>query len=323
MEEGRAGGARRDVAAAAGEVGAAPVAAGPTSPGPEAAAGLDPQHLQQRSLPVPRSSRGPRLRPGGAQATATVAAVQPSQQLPASPSAAAPAAGDCNTAAQSSRQGQPVQQKPEYHDGEAGASSQQEEEHSEGGQAKEKLRKQCSHCGSTTTTGGQWRRHSTTHALLCFACGHYERRTGGLPSRHVLQRGEQQRHAQPVAQRQCLHCGSRSPGPVSEAHPNWRRHPATGEEWLCRSCYYKALKQVKRQRRQPPAGGGPSGSSSDGEEVAEEEEQGLAASRPSPHSRQRQHAAVGAAAEPGATNPVAGPAAAAGQHAAARRPCYQ
>jgi hypothetical protein len=96
----------------------------------------------------------------------------------------------------------------------------------------------CSHCGSPDPAG-QWYRHPTTRAFLCGTCWKYARNhNGSLPSAAVLQRRMQQRQvvaaskqrrAVPPNQRQCLQCGSSTPG----AGCDWRRHPATKEEWLC------------------------------------------------------------------------------------------
>lgn len=111
--------------------------------------------------------------------------------------------------------------------------------------------KHCSHCGSCHTSG-VWRWHPTSGQRLCHACFWYADRHGGqLPPDSVLQR----RPVQPrwmadvrrdMAQPRCLRCGSSRPGNGKGAA--WKRHPATGEEWLCSSCYSTAHKQLKKQQ---------------------------------------------------------------------------
>ena len=126
--------------------------------------------------------------------------------------------------------------------------------------------KRCTHCGSSHTAG-HWRHHPTSGHRLCGACAQYaDKHSGLLPPDSVLQR----RPAQPrrmadvrqeMAQRRCLHCGSSSPGGGKWAQ--WTRHPATGEGWLCATCYQRASRQLKKQRRQAEAAA----------EAAEEEQQ--------------------------------------------------
>lgn len=107
----------------------------------------------------------------------------------------------------------------------------------------------CSHCGSCHTEG-DWRRQPASGQRLCHACRSYaDNHSGQLPPESVLQR----RSAQPRrlgtkeerAQRRCLRCGSGSPG--SAKRPQWRRHPAIGEEWLCHTCHMRACRQLKKQ----------------------------------------------------------------------------
>ncbi|KAL4854787.1 F-box/WD repeat-containing protein 7 [Chlorella vulgaris] len=129
---------------------------------------------------------------------------------------------------------------------------------SEGQQgAEDRSQRRCSHCGRSSS-GGQWRRHPTTRAWLCSACGMYAKtHDGSLPTTAVLQRREQQRQVVaasklrrvPPDQRQCLQCGADTPG----TRQCWLRHPATKEEWLCHKCYEKAWKQLKRKRQQEAA----------------------------------------------------------------------
>ena len=108
--------------------------------------------------------------------------------------------------------------------------------------------KHCSHCG-TRHTSSSWRRHPPSGQQLCDACGKYaDEHRGQLPPDSLLQR----RPAQPrqmedvrsdMAQRLCLHCGSASPGGKGAF---WRRHPATGEEWVCTPCHGRAYYQLKK-----------------------------------------------------------------------------
>ena len=49
-------------------------------------------------------------------------------------------------------------------------------------------------------------------------------------------------------QRRCFQCGSRSPGNYATA--SWRRHPATGQEWLCCSCGRRADRVFQTQQEQ-------------------------------------------------------------------------
>lgn len=107
----------------------------------------------------------------------------------------------------------------------------------------------CSHCGSCHTEG-DWRRQPASGQRLCHACRSYaDNHSGQLPPESVLQR----RSAQPRrlgtkeerAQRRCLRCGSGSLG--SAKRPQWRRHPAIGEEWLCHTCHMRACRQLKKQ----------------------------------------------------------------------------
>ena len=112
--------------------------------------------------------------------------------------------------------------------------------------------KRCTHCGSSHSSS-YWRNHPTSGHRLCNACRKYaERNSGQLPPDSVLQR----RSAQPrrmadvrkeMAQRRCLTCGSASPG--AGKRPQWYRHPATGEEWLCGTCNSRARRQLKKQQR--------------------------------------------------------------------------
>jgi len=116
--------------------------------------------------------------------------------------------------------------------------------------------RRCSHCGSSHTSSGGWRRHPTTRRRLCNACGQYADTYGGhLPPASVLQR----RLAEPrrlgtqeeIAQRRCLQCGSASP--VSGKAACWCRHPATGEEWVCRPCRDRIYKRLRGDRRRQEA----------------------------------------------------------------------
>ena len=48
--------------------------------------------------------------------------------------------------------------------------------------------------------------------------------------------------------RRCFQCGSRSPGNFAAA--SWRRHPVTGQEWMCDSCARCARRAIQAQQRQ-------------------------------------------------------------------------
>ena len=114
--------------------------------------------------------------------------------------------------------------------------------------------KRCTHCGSSHTSG-HWKYHPTSGQRLCNACRAYAgKHDGELPPNSVMM---QRRRVQPrrmadvqkeMAQRRCLHCGSASPGSGMKAC--WNRHPATGEEWLCKCCHQRACRQLKKQQQQ-------------------------------------------------------------------------
>ncbi|KAI3430371.1 hypothetical protein D9Q98_004966 [Chlorella vulgaris] len=96
----------------------------------------------------------------------------------------------------------------------------------------------------------------------------------------VLQRREKKRIAAPPSQRQCMQCGASTPG----AGCHWRRHPATKEVWLCRLCYDRARRQLKRKRQHEAAA---TASDSDGgEESWEEDEEAQPLSTSSPATQQ-------------------------------------
>jgi hypothetical protein len=120
----------------------------------------------------------------------------------------------------------------------------------------------CSHCGADSKSG-RWRRHRSTHHRLCCACGKWAyRHAGQLPvlSNQQLERrdrqsqaiklGWQTRKGAPLPQRQCFQCGSHSPGFCRLDH--WRRHPVTGQEWLCDSCGKRASYVIQTQHRKVP-----------------------------------------------------------------------
>ncbi|KAL4854803.1 hypothetical protein ACK3TF_004502 [Chlorella vulgaris] len=172
-------------------------------------------------------------------------------------------------AASSDRQASPTQ---------AGGSEEQQ-------RAEERSQRQCSHCGCPDPAGKSYR-HAITRALLCSACGMYARyQSGRLPSADLLQRREQQRKAVPPNQRQCLQCGSSTPG----AGCNWYRHRATKEEWICHKCYERARIQLQRKRQREAAATAPS---SDGDEEAWEEGEEAHPPSPSPPAPQQQAAPV-------------------------------
>jgi hypothetical protein len=156
---------------------------------------------------------------------------------------------------------------------------------SEGQQGpEERSQWRCSHCGCADPAG-RWHRHPTTRALLCSACGQYARANDGrLPNATVLQRRVQQRQAMPPNQRQCMQCGSSTPG------AQWYRNPVTKEEWLCSPCYHRAFRPLQRKRQRKAAEKESCrGSGSAGEEESEEESE-TPAQRRSPPAPQ-QHAA--------------------------------
>ena len=66
--------------------------------------------------------------------------------------------------------------------------------------------------------------------------------------------GQQEQHqaSEPTAQqRRCQLCGSASPGSDSQ---HWRRHPLTGQEWVCSPCQGRVYRQLKREQAQQGIG---------------------------------------------------------------------
>ncbi|KAL4852855.1 hypothetical protein ACK3TF_006061 [Chlorella vulgaris] len=234
-----------------------------------AAPPTDERQQEQQRIQVPSclSPRDPRLRQLSSPADTQPS---PTPAQPLHPGIAADASDSGSPVSAESEQGQPEGSNSQMPRPQVAGSGEQQT-------AEEQSQRQCSHCGSPRSTA-KWRRHSTTRARLCSACGQYERKNNGrLPSAAVLQRREQQRHVVaaskerhvPPSQRRCLQCGTRTPG------AQWNRHPATKEEWLCHSCYHCAWKELKRKRQREAAEGGcSSASGSDsGEESGQEGEE--------------------------------------------------
>ena len=141
------------------------------------------------------------------------------------------------------------------------AEAEQEESEEEQPQ-QQPLQRQCLQCGSTSkgTKSAQWHRHPATgEEWLCQPC--YQKVDSALKRQHrqaetqaqqeekseVELEGEEQPQQQPL-QRQCLQCGSTAKGSAKWAR--WRRHPTTGEGWLCQPCFNDVQAAFRRQKWQ-------------------------------------------------------------------------
>jgi hypothetical protein len=132
--------------------------------------------------------------------------------------------------------------------------------------------RRCLQCGSASKDSGRWAswhlHPATGEEWLCHPCfkaasaallrqqseqqqGHAQQAVGEHQGGGEEQQVEEQQEQQPPgkqAERQCLQCGSASKG--SGRWASWRRHPATGDKWLCQRCFLKARAALKQQQRE-------------------------------------------------------------------------